>query len=173
MPKIVISTHLGEFVIALFDKQAPLTCAYFSGLIREGAFRDSNIFRIVAAESQLTNDPCPIQVVQLGLVGCMTSDGQAIIHEGTNKTGLSHKKWTVSAARLKANELFGSFFVCMRNEPSLDFGGKRHPDGSGFAAFGEIISGFETLERIYQCYEAAEWLENEIPIHSISLIDAD
>jgi peptidyl-prolyl cis-trans isomerase A (cyclophilin A) len=164
---------MGDFTIALFEDRAPLTCNYFSTLIRDGIFLDSNVFRIVADGNQPADAPCPIHVVQLGPAGCMEFAGQPIMHEGTDKTGLSHKKWTVSAARVRVNELFGSFFVCMQDEPTLNFGGKRQPDGHGFAAFGEVVSGFDALERIYQSWQPEEWLQNVIPIQSVELIEGD
>ena len=60
----------------------------------------------------------------------------------------------------------------MRHEPELDFGGSRQPDGQGFAAFGRVIDGFDTLERIYRRAELGEMLTNGIPIYEVSLADA-
>ncbi|MEW5764291.1 MAG: peptidylprolyl isomerase, partial [Acidobacteriota bacterium] len=40
------------------------------------------------------------------------------------------------------------FFLCVGDQPELDFGGRRNPDGQGFAAFGRVISGMETVRRI-------------------------
>jgi peptidyl-prolyl cis-trans isomerase A (cyclophilin A) len=39
--------------------------------------------------------------------------------------------------------------VCMRDEPALDEGGARNPDGLGFAAFGSVVEGFEHLQRLF------------------------
>ena len=60
----------------------------------------------------------------------------------------------------------------MRDEPELDFGGCRQPDGQGFAAFGQVIEGFKTLERIYQRGECDEMLTDEIPILDVSLAES-
>jgi hypothetical protein len=37
----------------------------------------------------------------------------------------------------------------MRDEPGLDEGGSRNPDGLGFAAFGFVAEGFEHLARFF------------------------
>jgi len=40
------------------------------------------------------------------------------------------------------------FFVWVNDQPSLDFGGKRNPDGQGFEAFGRVIEGMDVVRRI-------------------------
>ena len=41
------------------------------------------------------------------------------------------------------------FFVCVGDQPALDFGGLRNADGQGFAAFGRVVSGMEVVRRIW------------------------
>jgi len=169
---LVFSSELGEFSILLHYDRAPVTCRYFCDLVRNGGLSDSSVFRIVAERNQQPDDPCPIHVVQIGPGHNIFGDRQFITHEGTNLSGLSHPKWTVSAARFGPGEVYGSFFICMRDEPELDFGGRRQPDGQGFAAFGQVIEGFDTLEQIYQRGECDEMLTNEIPILDVSLAES-
>ena len=40
------------------------------------------------------------------------------------------------------------FFICIGDQPSLDFGGARNADGQGFAAFGRVVSGMDVVRRI-------------------------
>ena len=40
------------------------------------------------------------------------------------------------------------FFICIGDQPSLDFGGKRNPDGQGFAAFGRVTKGMDIVRKI-------------------------
>ena len=40
------------------------------------------------------------------------------------------------------------FFICVTDQPSLDFGGQRNPDGQGFAAFGRVLKGMNVVRRI-------------------------
>ena len=54
---------------------------------------------------------------------------------------LLHRDGTVSMARSGPDSATSSFFICIGDQPELDFGGKRNPDGQGFAAFGRVVSG--------------------------------
>jgi len=172
MTTLIVASQIGEFTILLCEDRAPVTCAYFCDLVRNGALDHSSIFRIIAASNHKSNDSCPIHIVQIGPKQGFSGDRHSIMHEGTNLTGISHQKWTVSAARFDLRELYGSFFICLRDEPALDFGGKRQPDRQGFAAFGCVVAGFETIERAYRCAESEEVLRTEIPIHTVSLQNA-
>jgi cyclophilin family peptidyl-prolyl cis-trans isomerase len=40
------------------------------------------------------------------------------------------------------------FFLCVGDQPELDFGGKRNPDGQGFAAFGRAVKGMDVVRAI-------------------------
>jgi peptidyl-prolyl cis-trans isomerase A (cyclophilin A) len=42
------------------------------------------------------------------------------------------------------------FFICINDQPELDFGGARNPDGQGFAAFGRVVQGMDIVRRIQQ-----------------------
>lgn len=173
MDTLVIASHPGEFSILLHGDKAPSTCEYFADLVARGAFDNSSVFRIVAENNHQPDEPYPIHVVQIGPTQKFSSDKHLISHEGTNITGLKHRKWTASAARFDLGELYGSFFICMRDEPELDFGGGRQPDGQGFAAFGEVIEGFEAVEQLYQRAGPDEILSKPIPISGITLARAN
>lgn len=56
------------------------------------------------------------------------------------------------------------FFICLADQPELDFGGQRNPDGQGFAAFGQVTKGLELIEKIQQLPAKDQMLEKPIRI---------
>ena len=42
-------------------------------------------------------------------------------------------------ARDRPDTATSDFFVCVGDQKELDFGGRRNPDGQGFAAFGRVV----------------------------------
>jgi peptidyl-prolyl cis-trans isomerase A (cyclophilin A) len=164
MSRVRIETELGDIGIELFDGQAPASAGYFLADARAGRYDGSSIFRIVTLSNQSTERHRRIAVIQGGLRHEREDLPPVIPHETTAMTGLRHLKGTVSLARFAPGAVYHSFFICLRDEPALDFGGARHPDGQGFAAFGRVVEGFDVVQRIYARAEAAEYLENEIAI---------
>lgn len=173
MTRLVIGTEFGRFAIGLHERDAPNTCRYFAELVRANAFFDGGIFRVLSEDNQTADEPHPIQVVQIAREDKLEAERHRIEHEDTRKTGLTHTQWTVSAARFEPGEVYGSFFVCMRDEPELDYGGQRHPDGEGFAAFARVESGFDTLAEIYRRAEASQLLSETIALKYVELEEGE
>ncbi len=172
--KILVTTSIGEFTI-ITANNAPITSSYFIDLAVKGDLNNGKIFRITTLTNQNIdsfkknegiNPSHPIEVIQVGTQSDLNEPLHKIDHESTNETQLRHKRWTVSAARFAPGEVYKSFFICMRDEPCLDAGGGRNPDGEGFAAFGHIINGFDVVENIFNKSENNEILKKPIHIHS-------
>lgn len=87
--------------------------------------------------------------------------------ERTNRTGLKHLDGTISMARNGADTATSDFFICIGNQPELDFGGKRNPDGQGFAAFGHVVRGMDVVRKIQKSKAEAQTLKPPIEILSI------
>lgn len=162
-------TECGAFSIRLALENAPITAGYFKALAAQGAFDGTSFFRVVAEDNASLRSHTPIEVVQGGLRETDPQPIPPIGHEPTTQTGLRHNKWAVSAARYGPGETYGSFFICMRHEPALDYGGARHPDGLGFAVFGEVVAGFETIKAVFERREPEEMLQDQIVIHKCRL----
>jgi peptidyl-prolyl cis-trans isomerase A (cyclophilin A) len=169
-PKILMKTSLGNITIKLFLKEAPITVANFLHYVDNHLFDDSSIFRIVTDNNagQAEDANAKINVIQGGLPPEHSSLLAGIAHETTKETGISHLDGTISMARFEPGTADGSFFFCINDQPELNYGGKRYPDGLGFAAFGQITKGRDVLKLIYQKAEKQEYLENEITIVSIT-----
>jgi peptidyl-prolyl cis-trans isomerase A (cyclophilin A) len=67
----------------------------------------------------------------------------------TSVTGLRHVDGALSMARGGPDSAQSSFFICVGDQPSLDFGGKRNADGQGFAVFGRVVSGMDVVKKIH------------------------
>ena len=169
MQVLTIHIELGEFAITLASDHAPATCKYFCDLAENHALDNGTIFRILAPVNHSDKDDHPIGVIQVGLQKGLDARRTYIAHESTDKSGLVHHKWTVSAARFEPGEVYGSFFICMREDPELDHGGPRTSDSEGYAAFGSITAGHEILEKIYARAQAQEVLDVPISVHSVRL----
>jgi peptidyl-prolyl cis-trans isomerase A (cyclophilin A) len=165
-----VAVPCGRFRILLDDQHAPVTSAYFADLARQGALDTAAVFRVLSEKNQSDDGGIKISVVQIGMADGLDAPRTKLLHEHTQLTGLRHRRWSVSAARFGPGELYGSFFVCMRDEPALDFGGARQEDGQGFAAFGRVVDGFETLEKLHARAEDGDMLTRRIQVEEIEIM---
>jgi peptidyl-prolyl cis-trans isomerase A (cyclophilin A) len=152
--RVRIETPLGNIDVAVDAAHAPITAANFLKYVDAKLYDGGRFHRATRPdnyEPQLPERP-PMQIIQAGINPARRADGfPAIPLERTTATGLKHVAGTISMARTTAADSATSdFFICLDDEPSLDFGSKRYEDGQGFAAFGRVVSGMDVVRRIQQ-----------------------
>lgn len=146
---VIMETEEGNLRLVLFTKEAPVTCANFLYYVEQAGSQGGEFYRTVTMSNQ-PDKKVKIQVIQGGfnLKNMDTSLIKPIPLERTSITGLLHKAGTLSMARSDPDSGSTEFFICIDDQPSLDFGGNRNPDGQGFAAFGKVIGGMDVVLRI-------------------------
>lgn len=165
----MIQTTLGNITIELYPGKAPVTVANFLRYVDAHLYDSSSFFRAVRLDNQ-PNNPVKIEVIQGGNVDSL-KQFPPIPMETSEQTGLLHLDGTISMARSTPASATCSFFICINDQPSLNYGGKRNPDGQGFAAFGKVISGMDTVKKIQQLYpEQEQYFKPPVTIVSISRI---
>jgi len=143
---VVIETSLGKIEAEIDTIHAPVTAANFLKYVDAGKYDGGRFHRTVKPDNQPNND-VKIEVIQAGR-GDGFQGSPAIPLERTSVTGLFHRDGTISMARAGPDTATSDFFICIGDQPSLDFGGKRNPDGQGFAAFGRVVRGMDVVRRI-------------------------
>lgn len=148
LPRVRIDTELGSIEIEVDAVRAPTTAANFLKYVDGGFYAGGAFHRTVTLSNQPDN-PVRIEVIQAGAdTTRRTGFFPPIGLERTNATGLKHLAGTISMARAGPDTARDQFFICVTDQPELDFGGKRNPDGQGFAAFGRVINGMATVRAI-------------------------
>jgi len=94
----------------------------------------------------------------------------AIAHETTEVTRISHIDGVISMARNEPGSASTEIFICIGDQPSLDFGGERNPDGQGFAAFGKVIMGMDVVRAIQSMPDSNQMLIEKVHIREIKII---
>jgi len=149
-PRVRFETALGNFEVELDAKAAPITVSNFLRYAHNRLYNDGDFFRTVTLANQPTNT-VKIQVIQAEASQERTNEFYPpILLERTRDTGLRHLDGTISMARDGPGTARDSFFICIGDQPELDFGGKRNPDGQGFAAFGRVVEGMDLVRKIHE-----------------------
>ena len=148
LPRVIMQTDLGAIEIEIDTVRAPVTGANFLRYVDAEYYTPGRFHRTVTPDNQPNND-VRIEVIQGGMEpGRGLSAFAPIALERTNVTGLAHRNGAISVARGAPDSGRSDFFICIGDQPELDFGGKRNADGQGFAAFGRVVRGMDVVRRI-------------------------
>ena len=169
-----VETALGSIDIAVDTKRAPITAANFLKYV-DGGFYDGGRFHRATRPDNYTPSPPDkpaMEIIQGGIAPARRGDGfPPIPLERTSVTGLKHVAGTVSMARTPAADSARSdFFICLDDQPSLDFGGKRFDDGQGGGAFGRVVKGMDVVRKIQQQPVEKQALTPPVTITRISRV---
>jgi len=169
LPQVKVETILGEIVLEIDIVNAPVTANNFLKHVETGTYKNAVFYRAVRMDNQPFND-IKIEVIQGGLFSDEKIDKhQSIKHETTKETGLKHLEGTISMARAEPGTASTEFFICIGSQPELDFGGKRNPDGQGFATFGKVIKGMEVVREIQNQKDKDQILVEQVKIVSLKI----
>ena len=168
--RIILVTNLGTIEIELDVDAAPVTAGNFLQLVDGGHFDGATFYRTVSPDND--NGSPVISVIQGGR-GSAPSPFPPIDHETTAQTGILHTDGTISMARGAVGTATSEFFICIGDQPALDYGERRNPDGQGFAAFGRVVAGMDVARAIHTApadtptddeYVRGQILENPVEI---------
>ena len=167
--RVSIQTDLGDIEVEVNAKAATSTVSNFLRYVDAGHYDGGRFHRTVKLNpDNQPNNTVKIEVIQAGVNPDRAKSGfDPIKLERTNATGLLHKSGVISMARAAADTATSDFFICIGDQPELDFGGKRNPDGQGFAAFGKVVKGMAIVKKIQQ--SAAEGQSLKPPIKIVTV----
>lgn len=172
--RVRMSTDLGVIVIELYPDKAPISVANFLAYADRHLLDGGSFYRTVGPWND--NNPATISVIQGGL-NRDDSPLPSIAHETTKVTSLRHTDGVISMARDAPGTAGSEFFICIGDNPALDFGGARNPDGQGFAAFGRVVEGMDVVRKIHKApalsnasdpYLKGQMIEKPVRIQKLS-----
>lgn len=167
LPVVEIETPLGVITVEIDARAAPRTAANFLSYVDAGAYDGGRFYRTVTPHNQ-PDDTIKITVIQGGVSETYPRDAMTPLPlERTSETGLRHRDGTISMARRAPDSATSEFFICVGDQPELDAGGRRNPDGQGFAAFGRVTRGMDVVRAINAAPQEDQSLTPPVPIITI------
>ncbi|TAG27424.1 MAG: peptidyl-prolyl cis-trans isomerase [Burkholderiales bacterium] len=137
-PKVKLATSMGDIVIELYPDKAPKTVENFLQYVKDKHY-DGTIFHRVMDGFMIQGGGFTTDMSQ-------KSVRSPIVLESSN--GLKNDRGTIAMARTNVpNSATAQFFINVVNNNSLN---APLPDGYGYAVFGKVISGMETVDKIRQ-----------------------
>ena len=169
--RVVVDTSVGTIEIEIDLAHAPVTAANFLKYVDARLYDGGRFHRTVKMDNQPNND-VKIEVIQAAANAARRQEFlPAIALERTSVTGLKHLNGTVSMARTGPDSARDEFFICIGDQPSLDFGGARNKDGQGFAVFGRVVRGMDVVGKIQASPAEGQTLTPPISIRSVKRVE--
>jgi cyclophilin family peptidyl-prolyl cis-trans isomerase len=134
-PYVRFETTEGSIIVELDGRRAPLTVANFLKFVDSGYFDGTIFHRVIPGFMIQGGGYTPGLTVK-------EPDG-AIPNESGN--GLRNQRGSIAMARkAEPHTAMAQFYINLADNPSLD----PRDDDWGYAVFGFVIEGFDTVERI-------------------------
>ncbi len=141
--RVVLMTSLGPITLELEKDRAPITAANFLRYVDQKRFDGISFYR----RSQAPGEP------DKGFIQGGTTDPKRVLspiaHEPTTKTGLSHVQWAISVPRWAPGSARGDFTILLSDAKWMDADPKASGDNLGYAVFGRVVDGFDTVRKIH------------------------
>lgn len=156
LPQVKVQTNMGDFVLELNPKAAPKTVENFLTYVKSGFYKNTLFHRVI-----------PNFMIQGGgfVNGMEEKDTRkAIALESRN--GLSNLRGTIAMARTSdPNSATSQFFINVRDNHFLD--ADQAQDGYGYAVFGRVISGMQTVDAIARVKTHSVGYYDDVPIRDV------
>lgn len=169
--QVLVTTSAGEFVIELYPEKAPTTVSNFLDYVKSGFYSGTIFHRVI--------DGFMIQG------GGYSSDFYTNSYNSEKKTnppikiesanGLKNDiGWVAMARTQDPNSATSQFFINVANNQGLNY---PNPDNYGYAVFGKVVSGMDTVDRIAKTATQNIGYHSDVPqipitIDSITVISS-
>lgn len=139
--RVRLTTSLGDIVVELDGRRAPVTAANFLAYVDQQRLDGTSFYRAARTRGATGRG-----FVQGGIRRDYRRMLPPIAHEPTSETGLRHRDGTVSMARAEGGAgAMGDFFIIVGGAmPQMD----AREGEPGFAAFGRVVEGMDVVRRI-------------------------
>lgn len=157
---VKLETTMGDIVIELNEKAAPVTVKNFMAYVGEG-FYDGTIFHRVIPNFMIQGGGFTPDMVQ-------KKTHTPIINEASN--GLKNDRGTIAMARTSnPDSATSQFFINHRNNDPLNYAGPNNP---GYAVFGKVVEGMETVDKIAAVKTTQKGPHADVPVEPVVIKSA-
>ncbi|MEZ5703679.1 MAG: peptidylprolyl isomerase [Burkholderiaceae bacterium] len=160
MPKVRLSTSLGDILLQLDPAKAPKTVANFIQYVQDKHY-DGTVFHRVISNFM-------IQGGGLGPDLRQKATREPIPLEASN--GLKNDRGTIAMARTaNPNSATAQFFINVVNNAALN---APSPDGHGYAVFGKVIEGMDVVDKITAVPVGNKGMHQNVPQQPVTILKA-
>ena len=157
---IIFETNMGNIHITVNTDKAPISAKNFTDYAESGFF-DGTIFHRVIKNFMIQGG---------GFTEDMMQKPTNAEIENEAKNGLKNEKYALAMARTAAPHSASSqFFINTQNNSFLDYPGQ---DGWGYCVFGEVVEGFDVVDKINEVSTGNKAGHSDVPNDAVIITKA-
>lgn len=159
-PKVEFETTLGNFTVELDPQAAPISSANFLKYVDSGYYNGTLFHRVIDG----------FMVQGGGFDQNMEEKTTRASIKLESQNGLKNSRGTIAMARTAIPDSATSqFFINVVDNQSLDH---PSPDGYGYAVFGKVIHGMDTIDKIRVAPTTSRGMFQNVPASPIVIKSA-
>jgi peptidyl-prolyl cis-trans isomerase B (cyclophilin B) len=162
-PVVKLSTSLGDIVLRLDSRKAPITTANFLEYVKSGHY-DGTVFHRVIPGFMIQGGGLTPDMREL-------KTRKPIPNEASN--GLRNVKYSIAMARTSdPHSATSQFFINVKDNAMLDYK-NQSPSGWGYAVFGKVIRGQDVVEKIVGVRTGRRGPHDDVPLQPVVITKAE
>lgn len=155
MTRVMVATSLGDIELELNDGQAPATVKNFLRYVDEGFYNGTIFHRVINS----------FMIQGGGFTADMKKKPTHAPVKNEAKNGLKNDRGTIAMARTSdPHSATGQFFINHADNSNLDYPSF---DGWGYAVFGKVTKGMDTVDKIADIYTVSRNGMRNVPQDAI------
>jgi len=159
-PQVRLNTSAGDIVLELYPDKAPKTVENFLQYVQDKHY-DGTVFHRVIDGFMIQGGGFTADMNQKPTRGPIPLEAQ---------NGLKNDRGTIAMARTpNPNSATAQFFINVANNDGLN---APRPDGHGYAVFGKVIGGMETVEAIRKVAVGNRGGHQNVPTTPVTILKA-
>ena len=158
--KVKLQTSMGDIVIELNEKAAPVTVKNFLDYVQAGFYNGTIFHRVING----------FMIQGGGFEANMQRKGTKapIVNEASN--GLKNDRGTIAMARTNnPNSATSQFFINLVGNNNLDYS----PKSPGYAVFGKVVDGLEVVDAIAKVKTTTKSGMGDVPAEVVEIKSAE
>jgi len=157
---VVFETNMGNFEITLNEEKAPITVANFLKYIDDGFYSGTIFHRVIRG----------FMIQGGGMTEDMSQKKNNAPIKNEAKNGLKNVKGSVAMARTNiVDSATSQFFINVVDNEFLNY---RDDANYGYAVFGQVTQGMDTVEKIKGVRTGSKGMHQDVPYEPIVILSA-
>jgi len=163
MPRVTLSTNMGDIVVELNPAKAPLSSANFIEYVQSGQYNGTIFHRVI--------DNFMIQGGGFDQNMQQKPTRAPIQNEANN--GLKNTRGTIAMARTgDPHSASSQFFINVKDNAFLDHTSPT-PQGWGYTVFGQVVEGMDVVDKIKNVKTGNKGFHQDVPQEDVIIEKAE